>query len=69
MENGVRPLLGFVTRIRNRRFVAKMQNEKVHDIEEKRMIGRIAALAAIAEGRYAGKEAILLQNRGVLMPQ
>ena len=48
MENGVRLPLGFVTRIRDRRFVAKIQKEKIHDIEEKRMIGRIVALAAIA---------------------
>ncbi len=48
MEIGVRLPLRFVTRIRDRRFVAKIQKEKVYDIEEKRMIGRIAALAAIA---------------------
>ena len=48
MENGVRPPLGFVTRIRDRRFVAKIQKEEIHDIEEKRMIERIVALAAIA---------------------
>jgi hypothetical protein len=40
--------LGFVTRIRDRRFAAKIQKEKIRDIEEKRMIARIAALAAIA---------------------
>jgi 3-phenylpropionate/cinnamic acid dioxygenase small subunit len=48
MENSVRLPLGFVTRIRDRRFVAIMQKEKTHEIEEKRMIRRIAALAAIA---------------------
>jgi uncharacterized protein (TIGR02246 family) len=48
MENGVRLPLGFVTRIRDRRVVAKIQKRKIHDIEEKRMIRRIAALAAIA---------------------
>lgn len=48
MENGARFALGFVIQFRNRRFVAKMQKEKIHDIEEKRMIGRIVTLAAIA---------------------
>ena len=48
MENGVRLPLGFVTPIRDRRVVAKTQKRKIHDIEEKRMIRRIAALAAIA---------------------
>jgi hypothetical protein len=33
MENGVRIPLGFVTRIRGRRFVAEIQKEKIHDIE------------------------------------
>ena len=47
MEIGVQLALGFVTRIRDRRFVAKIQRKKVYDIEEKRMIGRIVALAAI----------------------
>jgi uncharacterized protein (TIGR02246 family) len=48
MENGARLPLGFVTRIRDHCFAAKIQKEKNHDIEEKRVIGRIVALAAIA---------------------
>jgi 3-phenylpropionate/cinnamic acid dioxygenase small subunit len=44
----VRLPLGFVTRIRDRRFAAKIQKEEIHEIEEKRMIGRLVALAAIA---------------------
>jgi 3-phenylpropionate/cinnamic acid dioxygenase small subunit len=48
MEKGVRLPLDSVARIRDRGFAATIKKGKIREIEEKHMIGRIAALTAIS---------------------